>query len=171
MRQRAWLLSHSSSCESLIHSQSFRCRFDGRYLIPFFHSYFLGYDIALTPLVISYPVEIWPYQLRALGMAACQVVALGAIFFNTFINPIALEAIAWKYYFVFVVVLVAMLISVWFTYPETRGRTLENISWLFDGENAHAATISAGETLKKADTNVHVEDPSTDDTHVKEEKH
>ncbi|KAF6827770.1 hypothetical protein CPLU01_08884 [Colletotrichum plurivorum] len=140
----------------------------GLAVVPFLFIYFLGYDIALTPLLIAYPVEIWPYQLRALGVAACNIVALAAIFFNTFINPIALEAIAWKYYFVFVVVLVTMLISVWFTYPETRGRTLENISWLFDGENAHAATISAGETLKKADTNVHVEDPSTDDTHGNE---
>ncbi|KAK2051850.1 MFS general substrate transporter [Colletotrichum caudatum] len=54
-------------------------------------------------------------------------VSLGAIFFNTFIDPIALDAIQWKHYSVFVVILVAMLFSVWFTYPETRGRTLENM--------------------------------------------
>ncbi|KAK2035427.1 general substrate transporter [Colletotrichum zoysiae] len=140
----------------------------GLAVVPFLFIYFLGYDIALTPLVISYPVEIWPYQLRARGLAVSQMVSLGAIFFNTFINPIALDAIQWKYYFVFVVILVAMLFSVWFTYPETRGRTLENISWLFDGERANAAIITAEDTLKS--TNMHVEDSSPDEFQTEKER-
>lgn len=61
-----------------------------------------------------------------------------AIAFNTFVNPIALEAIAWKYYIVFVVVLVVMIITVYFYYPETRGHTLEQMAWIFDGEDAAA---------------------------------
>ena len=130
-------------------------------------SYFLGYDIALTPLVVSYPVEIWPYQLRARGLAVCQITSLGAIFFNTFVNPVALEAIAWKYYFVFVVILIAMLVIVWFTYPETRGRTLESIAWLFDGDNANVGIVTAENTLKS--TNAHVED-AAEDARVEETK-
>ncbi|KAF9871048.1 sugar transporter [Colletotrichum karsti] len=139
----------------------------GLAVVPFLFIYFLGYDLALTPLVISYPVEIWTYQMRARGLAICQMVSLGAIFFNTFINPIALDAIQWKYYFVFVAILVAMLISVWFTYPETRGRTLESIAWLFDGEDANVGIVTADNTFKS--TNHHIEDPSTDASDAKQE--
>ncbi|KPM39521.1 hypothetical protein AK830_g7040 [Neonectria ditissima] len=123
----------------------------GTAVIPFLFIYFLGYDIALTPLLVSYPVEIWPFRLRAKGLSITLLCTLGAVFFNTFINPIALEAIQWKYYFVFVAVLVAMIITVWFYYPETRGRTLENMSWLFDGEDAVAGGITAEDVLKAAD--------------------
>lgn len=34
---------------------------------------------------------------------------------------------AWKYYFVFIVVLVATIANIWFFYPETSGRSLEAI--------------------------------------------
>ncbi|KAH8841771.1 hypothetical protein MCOR27_010563 [Pyricularia oryzae] len=124
----------------------------GLAVVPFLFIYFLGYDVALTPLVISYTVEIWPYQLRARGLAVCSSVTLGAIFFNTFVNPLALDAIGWKYYFVFLAILVMMIVDVWFTYPETRGRTLENIAWLFDGEEAHVGIVTADQTLKNTES-------------------
>ena len=59
-----------------------------------------------------------------------------ANFFNTFVNPIALEEIGWKYYFVFIVVLIAMGFTVYFFYPETRGYTLEHMAVIFDGNDA-----------------------------------
>lgn len=65
-------------------------------------------------------------------------------FFNIFVNPIALDAIGWRYYFVFVVVLVAMIVTVWFFYVETRGMTLEGIAALFDGDD-----VPAGDNLDK----------------------
>ena len=70
------------------------------------------------------------------------------VFFNTFVNPIALEAIDWKYYFVFLAVLISMVVSVWFWYPETRGLTLENVAWIFDGEQAELEVVSAKEVLQ-----------------------
>ena len=79
--------------------------------------------------------------------------SLAMVFFNTFVNPVALEAIDWKYYFVFLAVLVSMVVSVWFWYPETRGLTLENVAWIFDGEQAEVGVVSAKEVLEgeKAD--------------------
>jgi Sugar (and other) transporter len=71
-----------------------------------------------------------------------------AVFFNIFINPIALGAIQWKYYFVFIVVLVLMLVTVYFYYPETRGRSLEQIAYLFDGDDAAAPAVS--QTVERA---------------------
>jgi hypothetical protein len=56
-----------------------------------------------------------------------------ASFFNIFVNPIALEAIAWKYYLIFVAVLLLFGVSAYFLYPETKGYTLEQIAVIFDG--------------------------------------
>lgn len=94
------------------------------------------YDIALTPLLVSYPCEIWPYRLRSRGLTVTFVSTVLAIFFNTFINPIALEAVGWKYYFVFVAVLICFGLTAYFFYPETRGYSLEQIAVIFDGEDA-----------------------------------
>ncbi|KAH7025701.1 general substrate transporter [Microdochium trichocladiopsis] len=108
-------------------------------VIPFLFIFFLGYDIALTPLVVSYPVEIWPYRLRSRGFTASWVSGICAAVFNMFVNPIALQSIGWKYYFVFIVFLVAFLLTAYFCYPETRGRTLEQMAFIFDGDDAAAA--------------------------------
>ncbi|CAK7232128.1 hypothetical protein SEUCBS140593_008157 [Sporothrix eucalyptigena] len=108
----------------------------GTAVIPFLFVFFFGYDIALTPFLTAYPCEIWPFALRARGLTVTWAAGILAIFFNTFVNPIALEDIAWKYYIVFIVVLVTMIITVYFYYPETRRRTLEEIAVIFDGEAA-----------------------------------
>lgn len=89
-----------------------------------------------TPLLTAYPCEIWPYRLRSHGLTATWISAVVTIFFNTFVNPIALEAIAWKYYFVFIVVLLTMCFTVYFCYPETKGYTLEHMAVIFDGDDA-----------------------------------
>jgi MFS family permease len=105
-------------------------------VIPFLFIFFAGYDIALTPLLISYPCEIWPYRLRSRGLTVTNVVTVIAICFNTFVNPIALDSIAWKYYIVFVVVLILYGVTVFFAYPETKGYSLEQMAVVFDGDAA-----------------------------------
>ncbi|KAF4958816.1 hypothetical protein FGADI_2160 [Fusarium gaditjirri] len=108
----------------------------GTAVIPMLFIFFAGYDIALTPLVISYPVEIWPYRLRSRGFSVMWISGILAAIFNMFVNPIALESIGWKFYFVFIVFLVAFFVVAYFFYPETKGRTLEQMAFIFDGEDA-----------------------------------
>lgn len=56
-----------------------------------------------------------------------------SIVVNIFVNPIAMENIGWKYYIVFICIIVAYGITAFFFYPETRGHTLEQIANIFDG--------------------------------------
>ncbi|KAJ5908959.1 hypothetical protein N7495_001641 [Penicillium taxi] len=105
----------------------------GAVTIPFLYTFFAGYCIALTPLLTSYPCEIWPFQMRSRGLVVMWVSTICAIFFNTFVNPIALAALGWKYFFVFVAVLLAFGFTSYFVYPETKGYPLEAIAVLFDG--------------------------------------
>lgn len=58
------------------------------------------------------------------------------VFFNTFINPIALEDIGWKYYIFYCAWLAVELVTIWYFYVETRYTSLEEIAKHFDGDSA-----------------------------------
>jgi hypothetical protein len=59
-----------------------------------------------------------------------------ALFFNSYVNPIALDAINWKYYIVYDCWLAFELGIVLMFYIETRNTPLEEIVKYFDGESA-----------------------------------
>ncbi|PKX93554.1 general substrate transporter [Aspergillus novofumigatus IBT 16806] len=102
-------------------------------VIPFLFIFFAGYGVAVTPLLTAYPCEIWPFRLRSRGLAVTWMSTICAAFFNIFVNPIALEAIAWKYYLIFIAVLLLFGVTAYFLYPETKGYTLEQVAVVFDG--------------------------------------
>lgn len=76
-------------------------------------------------------------------------------------NPIGLQQLDWKFYFVYIVILVIEVLCIYFLFVETRGPTLEEIAVLFDGENAAVAdegTVEGRLTEKaEAQYNSHVE--------------
>jgi MFS family permease len=113
-------------------------------VIPFLFIYYGFYDIAFTPLIVSYTCEIWPYTYRARGLAMALSTTQLAVFFNIFVNPIALEAIQWKYYLVYVGILLGITATVWFFYPETAGHSLEEMAVVFDGADADVAEDPRG---------------------------
>lgn len=86
-----------------------------------------------TPLSFAYPVEILPFKLRSRGLSVTLTTIFGAGFFNQYVNPIALEKLHWKFYFVYIGCLVAFIFIIWFLFPETKGRSLEQIAEVFDG--------------------------------------
>ncbi|CAO3690688.1 unnamed protein product [Umbelopsis ramanniana] len=113
----------------------------GTAFVVFIFIYYFFYDIAWSPLTIAYPVEILPFSIRAKGMALSSLAVNAALFFNSYVNPIALEAIGWKYYLVYVIWIVIELIVVYFFFVETSGYTLEELVVVFDGENAELSDL------------------------------
>jgi hypothetical protein len=79
-------------------------------------------------------VEIFPYQQRAKGIAVEQLTVRFAVFFNTYVNPVALDSIGWKYYIVYCVWILVEILTVYFLFPETHNRTLEELSFMFEGK-------------------------------------
>ncbi|KAF5974973.1 hypothetical protein FCOIX_7945 [Fusarium coicis] len=78
-----------------------------------------------------YTAEIFPTQIRATGGAVStfwsfiiQVVLAQA-------SPTALANVGWRYYFFFIVMNIATLALVFFFLPETKGKSLEEISEVF----------------------------------------
>jgi MFS family permease len=121
---------------------------------------FLFYGVAglaWPGLTVSYTVEILPYNIRAKGLTLCFVFTALSGIFNQYVNPIGLLNLEWKYYFVYIVVLVIECLVIYFYFVETRGPTLEEIALLFDGENAHVATEPPVEKSQMTSEDEHVE--------------
>ncbi|EIW63670.1 hexose transporter [Trametes versicolor FP-101664 SS1] len=106
-------------------------------------------DIAFTPLIVAYTVEILPFPLRAKGFTIFNLALSLSLIFNQYINPIALAHLGWKYYIVYVCWLAFEVGFIWKFLVETKNRTLEETAALFDGEDtavhlAEHAAINAG---------------------------
>ena len=82
-----------------------------------------------------------------------NIATQSAIFFNVFVNPIALESIAWKYYIVYVCLLIIITAAVYFFYPETNGHTLEEMARVFDGHDAAVSSPARSEVLEVDEKN------------------
>ena len=102
-------------------------------VVPMLFLFCSAYDFAYMPLFIAYPAEILPFQLRAKGLAITLTTDSLACFFNQYVNPVAFEAIEWKYFLVYVGCLVIFLGVIFFLFPETQGKSLEDVSRIFDG--------------------------------------
>ncbi|KIK63084.1 hypothetical protein GYMLUDRAFT_163887 [Collybiopsis luxurians FD-317 M1] len=102
--------------------------------IPLIFLYYLFYDIAYTPMLVAYTLEILPYRIRAKGFAVMNFAVYVTTIFNQFTNPVAIEAVGWYYYLVYCGFLIIELVFVVSFIVETKGRTLEETAVLFDGE-------------------------------------
>lgn len=61
-----------------------------------------AYDLGWTPLW-AYPAELLPYEVRARGVAYMTGIMHAAGFFSTFVNPIGLQNLGWRYYIIYIV--------------------------------------------------------------------
>ncbi|KAG8902195.1 hypothetical protein FRB99_004777 [Tulasnella sp. 403] len=107
----------------------------GNAVIAAIFLYYGAYDLAYTPLIVSYTVEILPFRLRAKGFTVFNFAISLSLIFNQYANPVALDALHWKYYLVYCVWLGFELVFVWFFIVETKNRTLEETAALFDGDD------------------------------------
>jgi len=105
-------------------------------VIAFIFLFYASYDLAFTPLIVSYTLEILPYHLRAKGFNVFNFAISLSLIFNQYVNPIALDNIAWKYYIVYCVWLAFEGAFCYFFIIETKNRTLEETAALFDGDEA-----------------------------------
>ncbi|KAF5381387.1 hypothetical protein D9615_008322 [Tricholomella constricta] len=105
-------------------------------VIAFIFLFYASYDLAFTPLIVSYTLEILPYQLRAKGFNLFNFSISLSLIFNQYVNPVALDKIHWKYYVVYCCWLCVETVFLYFFVIETKNRTLEETAALFDGDSA-----------------------------------
>ncbi|KAK3296665.1 general substrate transporter [Chaetomium fimeti] len=98
----------------------------------FIYAYSPAYNLAFNALTYTYLVEIFPYAQRARGIAIFQFWGKAAQFFGTNVNPIGTSAIGWKYLLVYCCWILVEVVLIWFLWPETSGRSLEELAFLFE---------------------------------------
>jgi len=113
-------------------------------VIAFIFLFYACYDIAFTPLIVAYTVEILPYPLRAKGFNIFNFTISLALIFNQYVNPIALQHITWKYYVVYCCWLAFEFVFLYRYVVETKNLTLEETAAIFDGEEATNEILGNG---------------------------
>ncbi|OGE56919.1 hypothetical protein PENARI_c002G08003 [Penicillium arizonense] len=123
--------------------------------------YYLFYNLK-SGLIASYTTEILPYSMRAKGYTIMEFAMYVALFFNQYVNPIALDNIHWRYYIFYCCFLAVEIVVIWFFYVETRYMPLEEVTKVFDGDDVATATNlemeKIGEYGKGVGTTVHIEE-------------
>ncbi|CAG9990950.1 unnamed protein product [Clonostachys byssicola] len=105
------------------------------------------YCIAFSPLPVAYSVEVLPYSIRAKGMATYVFSTKIAVFVNQYVNPVGLSNIGWKFYIVYVAVLAVESVVAYGWFIETKGKALEEIAVIFDGEAGEILQNTIGAKL------------------------
>ncbi|KAK1579341.1 MFS hexose transporter [Colletotrichum navitas] len=111
--------------------------------VAFIYLYSGVHNLGWTGAQMLYIVEILPYTIRAQGMAMFSLVAGICGAFNTYVNPLGIAAMSWKFYLFYVGWIIVQFVVVYLVFPETKGPSLEQIALLFDGDDAQVGRVNA----------------------------
>ncbi|KAG0348967.1 hypothetical protein BG004_003129 [Podila humilis] len=93
-----------------------------------------SFAISWGPVSWTYPAEIYPLRIRSKAVSLSTASNWAFNFILAYAVPPALENIQYRTYFIFAGFCVAMTIHVFFMFPETKGRTLEEMDELFNSD-------------------------------------
>lgn len=94
-------------------------------------TYIAFFGATWLPLPWLYPAEINPLKTRAKANALSTVSNWLWNFFIVMITPVLIDSIHWGTYLFFAILNALFFPVIWWYYPETSGRTLEEIDLIF----------------------------------------
>ncbi|KAF9892798.1 hypothetical protein FE257_000387 [Aspergillus nanangensis] len=110
--------------------------------------YGIFFAFCWTPLQALYPAEILPNRVRAKGMAFQSMIYGAANFINMYATPTGMANIGWNMYTIFLVLHFLEYGLMYFTLPETKGRTIEELEELFLQTNPVTPSLQTQEVAK-----------------------
>ncbi|KAF2119415.1 general substrate transporter [Lophiotrema nucula] len=126
--------------------------------VVFIFIYTFGYSIGFGPSAWVYGSEIFPTNFRARGLnIAASGSSIGSII-SSQTWPVGMKRIGSKTYFIFMATNLASAIIIWYFYPETSRRSLEDMEALFNPDYKRRTSVDS-----EAET-YHDEDDDTDNT-------
>nr|SIP56050.1 putative Sugar Porter [Yarrowia galli] len=93
------------------------------------------FSIGWLGMAWLYPAEIAPIEIRAISQGLSTSGNWVFNFLVVMITPVAFNSIKWRTYIIFACINVAMVPSIYFFFPETMGRSLEEIDLIFEDSN------------------------------------
>ncbi|EGX89046.1 hexose transport-related protein [Cordyceps militaris CM01] len=119
--------------------------------IAFIFLFGCAYSFIYTPLTATYCAEVLSTPMRAKGMGIHVILSNCANLYNTYVTAVALEAIDFRYYFVFVGLNIIYAALWYFLGVETRGRTLEEMEEVFNAKFPPRAALQKAVMVKQRD--------------------
>jgi len=91
----------------------------------------LFFSTSFGPVSWVYQSEIFPMRVRAIATAVCTCANWASNVLISQISPIGMTKLGYKFYILFVCTNAANFFIVWFLFPETKGKTLEEMDAVF----------------------------------------
>ncbi|KAG1048567.1 hypothetical protein G6F43_009052 [Rhizopus delemar] len=91
------------------------------------------FALSWGPIGWIYPAEIYPQMIRANAMGITTSCSYLFNLFIALIAPVMFENIGWRTYVFFTCMCLVMALVIHLFYPETKGRSLEEIQLIFSG--------------------------------------
>ncbi|KAL7419267.1 hypothetical protein Q5752_006104 [Cryptotrichosporon argae] len=112
--------------------------------------YNIAFSACIGPLSWAYPVEIMNTAIRAKGTAITSMACWISNFMIGQVSPIAFSSVGWRYFLVFVICCFSNALVIYLLFPETKGRTLEEMDEYFANTHwivplSHYKGVAAGE--------------------------
>lgn len=127
----------------------------GKAVLAMIFLYYACYNFGANGLPYLYLTEILPYSHRSKGINVFSFSIQCYLVYNGYVNPIAMDAIDWKYYIVYCCTLAVEVFVVYFFYPETSGRSLEEVAEVF-GDLIHISPATYSQySSEKVSANHH----------------
>ena len=104
--------------------------------VAFFFLYYIFFGIGFQGVPWLYPTEVNSLSMRTKGAALGTATNWIVNFMVVEITPIGIQSLHWKFYVIWTVFNFSFVPIVYFFYPETSDRTLEDIDRFFR-ENQH----------------------------------
>ncbi|KAJ5273083.1 hypothetical protein N7478_008208 [Penicillium angulare] len=99
--------------------------------VAFFFLYYIFFGIGMQGVPWLYPTEINSLTMRTKGAALGAATNWIFNFMVVEITPIGIQNLGWRFYIVWAVLNAAMVPTIYVFYPETAGRTLEDMDDYF----------------------------------------
>ncbi|PVU95245.1 hypothetical protein BB561_001956 [Smittium simulii] len=97
------------------------------------YTFVASFAISWGPVGWIYPAEIFPMAMRAKGTSITTAANWALNFIVGLISPVLMKSITWGLYMIFFAFMCIAVVTVYFFYPETKGRTLEQMEIIFRG--------------------------------------
>jgi sugar porter (SP) family MFS transporter len=109
-------------------------------VIIFIYLFGICFAWGFTPLQTLYSVECLENRTRAKGSGLNFLFLNVAIMVNTYGISEGMAAIGWRLYIVYIVWIVVEIVVIYFFFVETAGKTLEEMSEIFEAKNPRKAS-------------------------------
>ncbi|KAG8745574.1 hypothetical protein FRC10_007752 [Ceratobasidium sp. 414] len=123
----------------------------------------LFFSTSFGPVSWVYQSEIFPMRVRAMGTSVATMSNWAVNVMISQVSPIGLHKLGWKFYLVFICTNVVNGLIVIFFFPETKGKTLEEMDAVF-GDQVIDHALETGHTRNVAG----LDSKGNSDEHVEE---